>query len=592
MSVATPAASRLLCRSLAANSAKTSSRAVAASSRSTAAQHQFHTTSPTLSRKRRSPYRNVKAEKLGLTNPEKRPGVIAKYQNLISPDYDDTDIETLQKKYTPEQLEALVLGERVVASDDLVEQGRMRNDPYRPQYLEDFATLRPVVDRREKSGRKVDTSARFMTPDEFEDDFLAFIRQRSEENGEKQGMMDMSEALALYEEMRSKMLSKADGEQLTSQDMAEAVDRVLGPTMTSNELAGIKDDLTTAAVQVGTDEQQAEAGRHKPKEPKPDDTMAIYKYLTERNSMTGFDGGDSALAPELPKKVPGVAGLYRQEADEEDAALDPEGLYQELKRQTGMSTKTIMGIFQNHTKILVRRFVSNQTRLGKIRSTYVLAIAGNKDGRLGLGEAKSVDSETATAKAKLAAIKNMQPIRRYEQRTIYGNVEAKVGGTIVQLYARPPGMSELLMIFEGLNFSFSMLMSLLHRIRPPSFPPLLRDGPSSRHLRPGSKDASVPQPHELSQGLLPGFDEPTRSRDHRSRPRQEARRRAQGLLWWRHPLGSQCVQCTNIRDTNTVQSHHESVLWWLESSPRVKAMSPLSFLSKIVVMRTCNLHWL
>lgn len=448
MSVATPAASRLLCRSLAANSAKTSSRAVAASSRSTAAaQHQFHTTSPALSRKRRSPYRNVKAEKLGLTDPEKRPGVIAKYQNLISPDYDDTDIETLQKKYTPEQLEALVLGERVVASDDLVEQGRMRNDPYRPQYLEDFATLRPVVDRREKSGRKADTSARFMTPNEFQDDFLDFIRQKSEENGEKQGMMDMSEALALYEEMRSKMLSKADGEALTSQDMAEAVDRVLGPTMTANAFAGIKDDLMTAAVQEGTGEQQPEEGQIKPEKDIPDDTMAVYKYLTERNPMTGFDGGDSALAPELPKKVPGVAGLYKQESDGEDAALDPEGTYQELRRQTGMSTKTIMGIFQNNTKILVRRFVSNQTRLGKIRSSYVLAIAGNKDGRLGLGEAKSVDSETAAAKAKLAAIRNMQPIRRYEQRTIYGNVEGKVGGTIVQLYTRPPGMSESLTVF-------------------------------------------------------------------------------------------------------------------------------------------------
>lgn len=461
MSVAAPAASRLLCRSLAANSAKTSSRAVAAaaSSRSTAQQqqHQFHTTSPALSRKRRSPYRNVKAEKLGLTDPEKRPGVVAKYQNLISPDYDDTDIETLQKKYTPEQLEALVLGEKVVASDDLVEQGRMRNDPYRPQYLEDFATLRPVVDRREKSGRKVDTSARFLAPDEFEDDFLDWIRQRNEEKGEKQGMMDMTEALALYDEMRSKMLSKADGEQLTSQDMAEAVDRVLGPTMTAKDFAGIKDDMMTAAGQQGTGQEQVADEPRRSKKHLPDDTLDIYQYLTERNSMTGFDGGDSALAPGLPKKVPGVAGLYKQEADE-DSSLDPEGIYQDLRRQTGMSTKTIMAIFSQNTKILVRRFVSNQTRLGKIRSTYILAIAGNKDGRLGMGEAKSVDSETATAKAKLAAIKNMQPIRRYEKRTIYGNVEGKVGGTIVQLYSRPPGMSEKLTVLVML-LCFSMLMT-------------------------------------------------------------------------------------------------------------------------------------
>lgn len=456
MSVATPAASRLLCRSLAANSAKTSSRAVAASrstpsSVSTSQQrHQFHTTSPTLSRKRRSPFRNVKAEKMGLLDPEKRPEAIAKYQNLISPDYDDTDVETLQKKYTPEQLEALALGEQVVSAEDLVEQGRMRNDPYRPQYLEDFATLRPVVDRREKSGRPVDTSARFMTPDEFEDDFLEWIREKSAKDGAKQGMMDMSEALALYEEMRSKMLGKAEGEQLTSQDMAQAVDRVMGPVQMMNAEARTKQEMMRSmqddmmkdgpeeTPEYLDEEDLAEEGFSQ--ENASDDTMDIYKYLTERNSMTGFDGGDSALAPELPRKVPGVAGLYKQEMDAEDAALDPEGTYQELRRQTGMSTKEILDIFQNQTKILVRRFVSNQTRLGKIRSTSVLAIAGNKNGRLGLGEAKSVDSETATAKAKLAAIRNMQPIRRYEQRTIYGNVEGKVGGTIVQLYTRPPGM--------------------------------------------------------------------------------------------------------------------------------------------------------
>lgn len=486
---------------------------------------------------------------MGLLDPEKRPGVVAKYQNLISPDYDDTDIETLQKKYTPEQLEALVLGEKVVASDDLVEQGRMRNDPYRPQYLEDFATLRPVIDRREKTGRKVDTSAQFMSPDEFEDDFLAWIRQRNEENGEKQNMMDMTEALALYEEMRSKMLSKADGETLTSQDMAEAVDRVLGPTMTAKDLEGIKDDMMTAAGEEGTGQEQVADGTRQPEKQLPNDTMAIYKYLAERNSMTGFDGGDSALAPGLPRKVPGVAGLYRQEEDPEDAALDPEGAYQELRRQTGMTTKTITNIFAASAKILVRRYVSNQTRLGKIRSTYVLAIAGNKDGRLGMGEAKSVDSEIAVKKAKLAAIKNMLPVRRYEKRTIYGNVEAKVGGTIVQLYSRPPGMSEsltVLVIVSSLFFFLSMLMSPTHRIWPPSLPPLLRDGPSGRHHRPGSQDASISQPHELSQGMLPGFDESTRPRDYRARPRQEACRCSQGLLWWCHPLDSQYVQCTKF----------------------------------------------
>lgn len=443
MSVATPAASRLLCRSLAANSAKTSSRAGPTTTTTTSSippcprhpqqRRPFHTTPPALSRSRahRSPYRNVTAKRMGLLNPDKAPTVMSKYKGLTSPDYDDTDIETLQRKYTPAQLEALAAGEAVVRPEDIVTQGRMRNDPYRPGYLDDFATMRPVVDRRDRSGKGVDTSARFMTPDDFADDFLEWIREQSEKRGAKQDMFTMSEALAMYEEMRSKMLAKEVGEGLTVQEASAAVESVLGPIQPIQE--PIEAALTKKGQEEGKKDEELE-------DDEVDDTLEIYKYLTERNAMTGFDGGNSALAPALPPKLPGVAGLYKQDADEEDMRLDPEGSYQELRRQTGLPTRAIMTMFHKSTKVLVRRYVSNQTRLGKIRSTYVLAISGDRNGRLGLGEAKSVDSEIANEKAKLAAIKNMQPIRRYEQRTIYGNVEGKFGGTIVQLFSRPPGM--------------------------------------------------------------------------------------------------------------------------------------------------------
>ncbi|CAN8103622.1 unnamed protein product [Discula destructiva] len=537
MSAATPAASRLLCRSLAANSAKTSSRTVATTTTTTTTtttssachphqqRHHFHTSPPALSRRgRRSPYPNVTAKKMGLLDPEKGPAAMAKYKALMSPDYDDTDVETLARKYTPEQLEALALGERVVAAEDIVQQGRMRNDPYRPSYLDDFSTMRPVLDRRARRATAVDTSAKFMTPDEFEDDFLEWIRELNAKSGVRQHMFDMKEALAMYEEMRSKILAKEAGEDITVNEVGDAMDRVLGPldplpVIREKVPDGAEDEEGAELLLQKMEKEQAEKQQEdvptvvdEAKELSPDkapptgDQLEIYKFLTERNSMTGFDGGDSALAPELPKKVPGVVGLYKQEMDEEDAALDPEGTYQELRRQTGMTTREIMEISSRQCKILVRRFVSNQTRLGKIRSTYVLAIAGNKDGRLGLGEAKSVDPETASNKAKLSAIKNMQPIRRYEQRTIYGNVEAKVGGTIVQLFSRPPGM--LSRDQELLIWNLSMLTNINHRIRPQSLPPLLRDGPSSGHQRPGSQDATVPQPNELGQSLLPGSDEP------------------------------------------------------------------------------------
>jgi hypothetical protein len=39
----------------------------------------------------------------------------------------------------------------------------------------------------------------------------------------------------------------------------------------------------------------------------------------------------------------------------------------------------------------------------------------------------------------MSAIRNMKAIPRYENRTIYGDLEKKVAATRVLLYSRPPG---------------------------------------------------------------------------------------------------------------------------------------------------------
>lgn len=371
---------------------------------------------------------------MGLLDPEK-PGVMKEFKRTISPEYDDTDIESLKKNYTPEQLEAIIAGERHIRSRDMVIQGRIRNDPYRFEYMDDFATVRPVVDKRPKSRRPVDPKARFMTPDEFGDDLLDHYREQSETPEHPFGV-DARQALDLYEDMRGRMLNKQPGEELTEDELFRSVDKVLGPvTPESVDVAtAIKEANNVEGFQgESTEMTEEEAAMEQ------DEDTEFYRYMTERNSMTGFDGGDTALAPDLPDKVPGVAGLYKQQMSQEDEDLDPEGKYQELSRQTGMSVKKIIELYTKNTKSLVTRWVSNQTRLGKIRSTSIIAAAGNGKGWLGLGVAKSVDPSIADAKAKLAAIRNMRPVRRYEQRTIYGNVEGKSGATVVQLFSRPPG---------------------------------------------------------------------------------------------------------------------------------------------------------
>lgn len=444
MSVTNPAASRLLCRSLAAAPAKTSSHAAVASCCSSQRPHHhqrshLHTSAPLAKSSRgRSPFPNITQRPGFLKEQADKDGprVLSQVQNTVSPEYDDTDIESLKKNYTPAQLDAILLGEKAVPGEDLAVQGRVRIDPYRFKYLDDFATIRPVVDKRPKTNRPVDPKARFMTPDEFGDDLLEHYREASGEEDKPFGV-DVGQALHMYEDMRSRMLNKEVGQELTEKELLESMDKVLGPVSPESldvggALADLGQDGQKESGQEATEEELAKLR---------DEDLDFYKYMMERNSMTGFDGGDTALAPDLPDKVPGVAGLYKQQMTPEEEDLDPEGKFQELRRQTGMDIATIIRIYQRNTKSLVVRWVSNQTRLGKIRSSYFLAVAGNNNGWLGLGEAKSVDSGVAEAKAKMLAIRNMRPIRRYENRTIYGDVEGKVGATVVQLSSRPPGAS-------------------------------------------------------------------------------------------------------------------------------------------------------
>ena len=200
-------------------------------------------------------------------------------------------------KYTPEQMKAIEEGEKAVDTEDMIFQGRFRTDPMRIEYIDDFATLRPFVDR-----------------------------------------------------------------------------------------------------------------------PLPDNGGTVDAPL-----VPGKDSGPRVQAKPPPK----------QEDQEEE---DPHML--RLSQQTGLTKEQIRKI---RVKNLVSHRVVNQTRMGKITSLYYLTIAGNEDGMLGIGEGKAAEDEDGRRQAMMNAIRNMKPIPRYEDRTIYGDVEGKVGAAIVQLSARPPG---------------------------------------------------------------------------------------------------------------------------------------------------------
>lgn len=107
-----------------------------------------------------------------------------------------------------------------------------------------------------------------------------------------------------------------------------------------------------------------------------------------------------------------------------------------LMQMTGFDRQQLRKL---KVKSIVSHRVVNQTRLGKIQKQYWLSIAGNGNGLLGIGEGKSEESSEGLLQSQYRAIRNMQPVLRHENRTIFGDVEGKSGATELKLFARPPG---------------------------------------------------------------------------------------------------------------------------------------------------------
>ncbi|KAI1344054.1 ribosomal protein S5, C-terminal domain-containing protein [Xylariaceae sp. FL0016] len=328
-----------------------------------------------LAGRRRPRFKSVRAEEMGLVTPEK----VEEFTKESFPAYTPQELEVLKQKYTPEQMAALEAGEAAIDPKDLTIQGRIRKDPYQLPYLDDFSKILPIIDKRPKTGQLPHPNPRFL----------------SEVEEEHSGVR------IAYE---NKKQQKEDG---------------------------LDDVLDDSKPQESEDELEKLIGIGQ-KEGKPHAKESHFGDGT----MNDWRPADSAVAPALGKGIPDVEGMYKTPIDPADDGLDDLGIYQNLKRRTRMSVQDIQAI---QTKVIVTRFVHNQTRLGKIESYWVCALSGTGNGTLGVGVAKSTDSGTAVQKAKLLSVQNMRPIRRYEDRTIYGNVTTKVGATIVQLEARPPG---------------------------------------------------------------------------------------------------------------------------------------------------------
>lgn len=305
---------------------------------------------------------------------------------LLFPKYGEEDKEALGRWYTPAQMKAIEAGEDAISPEVLAKQGVFRSDIAALPYFDDFSQLQTVLDKRPEREVPNDPKARFTTQDEFGSAFVKWLDKMKEL--EPKGLKRTDPDWA--KKMRP---NRADFFRMTHE---------INATVDSNglqepyPLSQFKPDIAPEGEEIVPTDEQREAAQ---------------KVVVE-------------------KKDP-------DNDETENDPRDPDGIFNKLRRQTGMELDEILDL---KIKVLVTHRVVNQTRLGKISSMYCMAIAGNGKGRLGIGQAKGSEALDAGNLAKIAAIRNMQPIPRYEERTIFGETEAKQSAVVVKLMSRPPGM--------------------------------------------------------------------------------------------------------------------------------------------------------
>ncbi|OKL56304.1 hypothetical protein UA08_08556 [Talaromyces atroroseus] len=276
-------------------------------------------------------------------------------------EYTKKQIESLSEEYSEDQVAAILAGEKAIDPNDLAEQFAIRRDPMKLQYLDDFSTVEPVVDRHSRAPESnSDWNATLKSEDDFAEDFAKFFAEMPE-NATAADWVRFTENLRLTK-------GKEENERNPSSALVPDIFEE-GETLTK-----------------GRKEEQA----------------------TTEKKKKGGDKSNEEITDALKR----------------------------LMQSTGYTLDKIRSL---KVKTLVSHAVVNQTRLGKVRRQYCLSVAGNGDGLLGIGEAKSEEASDAMTQSKYRAIRNMQPILRYENRTIYGDVKGKVGAVELKLMNRPPG---------------------------------------------------------------------------------------------------------------------------------------------------------
>jgi hypothetical protein len=411
--------------------------------------------------------------------------------------YTEEELGALKEYYTQEQIEALEAAEKAVDVNDLAEQWGERVDQWKVDYLDDLSKVDPLVDQSIQLHLSDAPQFQFRSEEDFEEmvdsnpnfnglsltEMLYIIERRNFLSDKvKAGLRTLHRWKGTHKEVAAKRIlwryiparylenrtidtSKSGQEQRavdidtgkhSIEFLFEMLDALPMDTIKKHEMLALKHWCGTpkeealrpmlertieenggwknASVMNQAHWTRLQSLREKELGYDPDPTG---NWLVEGRHQDIYDRDIfyNAVMPAIPKiKDPRVRYDHESSEDAVNAA------YNKLSRTLGVPVQYLKTI---RVKALVMHRVVNQTRQGKIQSFYCLSVSGNENGLLGIGEGKSAEAEDARLQSRMAALRNLKPIVRYEKRTIYGKHNAKVGGTTVEIAARPPGKSSL-----------------------------------------------------------------------------------------------------------------------------------------------------
>ncbi|KAI3614073.1 37s ribosomal protein s5 [Moniliophthora roreri] len=88
---------------------------------------------------------------------------------------------------------------------------------------------------------------------------------------------------------------------------------------------------------------------------------------------------------------------------------------------------------------ILHRFVTQQTGKGKIQQSQGWVVVGNGNGLVGIGAGTDDEPSAAWTKARINALKNLDYIHRFEDRTIWTDMTLKFRSTEIKMRPRPVG---------------------------------------------------------------------------------------------------------------------------------------------------------